>query len=213
MADTKFLRDMATVLRARSVPAATPLKYTKGKWTVRDGVIVTHFQLVARPDWLIRGWQKWWDRRLVDLRVGYVGDDYQPPARTELGDQDKEAWATWNNGRDPWEEQIFVPFFNAVNGEQYLWGTGTAGGKSAIATLITAYADRVDAKPDDGKILPLVELGTSSYPHRSFGEVAVPTLDIMGWAAVPTTPRPPLPLPPPPPAPALLVSDDDTVPF
>jgi hypothetical protein len=198
MTDTRVFRDMATLLRSHNGLVRTQLKYTKGVWRLgRDGVEANGSQFGTRPDWLLRGWSKWQGQQLADLRVGYVADGYQPPARAELGDLDETEWAIWSKGRDPWGEQLHLPLFNAVSNEQMLWSTFTEGGKKAIATLLIAYADRCDAQPADGKVLPVVLLGSDTYPHRNFGDIACPTLNIVGWAVPPATPRPPLPTAPP----------------
>jgi hypothetical protein len=123
-------------------------------------------------------------------------------------------WELWNRGRDPWELSWSLPLLNPVNGAECLWSTDTMGGKDALAALLTAYADRVDSNPTDGKTLPVITLGTDTYPHRSRGDIAIPILDIVGWMLPPNKPRPPLPKAEPPrelPAPDPF--DADSIPF
>jgi len=192
--DTTAFRDMAAVLRQRSGANVTKLAYVKGKWKLgRDKIEVNGTQWAARVDWTLGGWVRWFDGRITDYRLGYVADRYMPPKRDELGDLDEEKWEWGNYGRDPWQLAWSLPLFNQVSGEEVLYSTDTMGGKDALAALLTAYADRVDSSPADGKILPVIELGTSSYRHPQRGEIHVPVLDIIDWAAPPTKPRPPLP--------------------
>jgi hypothetical protein len=61
---------------------------------------------------------------------------------------------------------------------------------------LQAFADRIDTRPADNAILPVVELGSSSYHHESRGKICIPTLDIITWAVPPNIPRPSLPLAP-----------------
>jgi hypothetical protein len=195
--DIAAFRDMAAVLRQRSGLNVNRLAYVKGEWwqqqPSRDKLAVNGTQWVARPDWMFHGWTMRWDGRIRDYRLGYVADRYQPPPRDELGYQDRELWEIWNKKRDPWTLQWSLPLFNGVSGEEVVFSTDTLGGRDALAALLQAFADRADSNPDDGKILPIVELGTSSYQHPDRGKIQIPVLDIIGWAPVPNKPRPPLP--------------------
>jgi len=192
--DTVKLRDLASVLRQRGGQHISKLAFVKGSWQLgRDKLEVVGTQWVSRPDWLIRGFTCWWDGRIVDYRLGYAVDGYIPPPRDELGYHDKEEWRIWNKGRDPWQLQWSLPLFNGVSGEEVLYSTDTMGGQDCLSVLLQAFADRIDSNPVDNKILPTVELGTSSYRHPDRGQIHVPVLDIVGWAAPPNKPRPPLP--------------------
>jgi hypothetical protein len=196
---TQVFRDTAAILRTRTGQNITRLAYVKGVWQLgRDKTEVNGTQLAARVDWALAGWTKWWDGRIVDYRLGYIADGYTPPAREELGDHDEEQWELWNRGRDPWQLAWSLPLFNQINGEEALWTTDTMGGRDALAALLVAYADRVDSSPSDGTTLPVIELGTSNYRHPSRGNIAIPVLDIVGWAVPPNKPRPPLPKAEPP---------------
>jgi hypothetical protein len=188
---------MAAALRSRSGFNGTSLKFVKGKWQLgRDELDAANTRLVARPDWAMHGWVKWSDKKLVDLRIGYVADNFVPPERSALGDLDQEQWALWSNSRDPWNLQWHLPLYNQVSGAELVWSTDTVGGKSALGALLHAYADRIDA--GEAKSLPIVELGSSTYPHMSYGPVHVPQLDIVGWVEPPPTVRPALPAASPP---------------
>jgi hypothetical protein len=196
---TQVFRDMAAMLRARTGQNVTKLAYVKGAWQLgRDRLDVSGSQWGARADWTFCGHVKWWAKRLTDCRLGYVGDGFVPLERAQLGDSDEEQWQLWNNGRDPWQLQWSLPLFNQVSGEEVVFSTDTLGGRDALATLLQAYADRVDSRPADNTTIPVVELGTSSYRHPARGDVQIPVLDIVGWAKPPNKPRPPLPKAEPP---------------
>jgi hypothetical protein len=215
MSDTQAFRHTAAILRARTGQNITKLAFVKGTWKLgRDKIEVNGSQYVARVDWALAGWTKWQDGRIVGYCLGYVADRYMPPRREELGDLDEEQWELWNQGRDPWQLAWSLPLFNPVSGEEVLWSTDTIGGKDALGALLVAYADRVDSNPIDGKTLPVIELGSSSYKHPTRGNIATPMLDIIGWMAPPNKLRPPLPKAEPPkalPPRADLLDDDDVV--
>jgi len=212
--DTAPFRDMAAILRQRTGQNITKLAFVKGAWKLgRDKTEVNGTQWVARIDWALGGYTKWWDGRIVDYRLGYIADRYMPPKRDELGDLDEEAWEWGNYGRDPWQLGWSLPLFNQVNGEEVLYTTDTMGGKDALAALLTAYADRVDSTPVDNKILPVVELGASSYRHPQRGQVHVPQFDIVAWAVPPNKLRPPLPKAEPKALTSRIQDDDTTIPF
>ncbi len=64
-------------------------------------------------------------------------------------------------------------------GQQYVFTTGSHGGISTIGKLSTDYGNYL-SKHDDG-FLPVIELGKSSYRHKSYGEVFIPVFRIVGW--------------------------------
>jgi hypothetical protein len=219
-------RHMAGILRTRSGFNGQLLKFVKGEWKFgRNGVDVGGHQFVARVDWCLYGYTKWWDGQIAEYRLGYVVDNFTPPTREQLGDDDHEQWDIWSKGRDPWELAWHLPMFNQVSGEQLLWTTNTLGGRDCLAALLTAYADRLDSQPADNKTLPVVELDSDSYSHQTRGRIAIPQLNIIGWALPPVTPRPPLPVASAPalPSPASKEADavladadplmDDSIPF
>jgi len=192
--DIAAFRDMAAVLRNRCGLNVNRLAFVKGEWQLgRDKLAVNGTQWAARVDWLFHGWTMRWDGKIRDYRLGYVADRYVPPRRDELGYQDQEQWGIWNKKRDPWTLQWSLPLFNQVSGEEVIYSTDTLGGRDALAALLQAFADRVDSNPNDGKVLPIIELGTSSYQHPDRGKILIPVLDIVGWAPAPNKPRPPLP--------------------
>jgi len=187
-------RDMAAVLRLRSGQNINKLAFVKGDWLLgRDKLQMNGTQWVARVDWSLYGWTMWWDGRIRDYRLGYVADGFVPPPRADLGYLDKDQWDVWNKGRDPWQLGWSLPLYNQASLEEALWTTDTMGGRNALAALMIAFADHFDTNPADGQILPAIELGSSSYRHPDRGEINIPVLDIIGWAAPPNKPRPPLP--------------------
>jgi hypothetical protein len=74
------LRELAQQLRSS---AAIPLKYTKGKWTAANAEM-NGVELIARPDWTMRGWVRLWDGKATARILGYVTDRFVPPPREVL---------------------------------------------------------------------------------------------------------------------------------
>jgi hypothetical protein len=179
--------------------AATPLKYVKGKWSAAD-VGFNGAELIARPDWCMHGWTRLWDGKATARIIGYVADRFTPPARETLGDHDQDEWAIFCKGRDPWILQFYLPFYNPISGEAFIWSTNTRGGEAAIGDLLKAYIERVELAPEDGTILPRISLNSGGYTSKEGHFVATPQLDILGWVKPPPTKRPALPTPPPPPS-------------
>jgi hypothetical protein len=124
--------------------------------------------------------------------------------REKLGDHDRDEWAIYCKGRDPWILQFYLPFYHPISGEQFIWSTNSGGGEDAIGNVLKAYIDRVDFAPEDETILPRIELSSGGYNHRDGFFVATPELNIVGWVKPPAIPRPTLP--PPPPLPSALPS-------
>jgi hypothetical protein len=193
--NTRIFRDMAAMLRQSAGWNVDKISFVKGDWFRggRDRVQINGTHWVSRPDWMIQGYEKWWDGKVIDYRIGYIIDGYIPPPREQLGDTNEEDWEVWNKGRDPWAFKYTLPLFNQVSGEQAVWQTDTRGGKDCLSILLQAFADRVDVHPADNAILPVVELGSGSYAHEARGRIAFPTLDILTWAVPPSIPRPSLP--------------------
>ena len=192
--DTAAFREMAAAMRSSTGFNAATLKYTKSKWSVGD-IDFDGRELTARVDWTMVGWTKWWERKPVDYRLGYVADRFVPPARAELGNLNRDEWDIYCKGRDPWVFSWILPLFDAASGEAFLWSTDSRGGRDAIANLLTAYADRVEANPEEKKTLPIVELATGGYAHAQFGFVHTPELNILDWAEPAPISRPQLPAP------------------
>src|SRR5262245_56269589 len=179
-------RAFASAARVKQNFEGTILKYIKGNWSAgKDGADMNGAQLTALVEQLAIGWTKWIDRRPIDYRVGFVSDGFTPPRRQDLDMQDENNWARDYEGRprDPWQFGMHLPLLNE-EGEQYIFSTSSQGGRNALANLADAYADK--RMSSNGKNLcPLVELGTESYDHRSYGTVNTPTFDILKWVEPP----------------------------
>jgi hypothetical protein len=91
----------------------------------------------------------------------------------------------------PWKQQVGFQMA-CTNGEdagvQVLYKTNSVGGTKAVAELLDAILTKVKNAPGDAAIVPLVELGSSSYKHKKYGKIYTPVLAIQSWATMDAEP-------------------------
>lgn len=159
------------------------LKFNKGDYLAGEDEdeLPEGTQLVANMDELMVGWIRWFDKKPTDQIMGRVAEGYQPPRRSELGDEDKGKWEVDAQGReqDPWSFSNYL-LLKATDGEDiYTFTTASKGGLSAIGELCKGYGKLMRQKPDE---FPIIELATDSYTHKEYGRIKTPKLKIVGWA-------------------------------
>jgi hypothetical protein len=101
------------------------------------------------------------------------------PKRRELGDVDRADWEVEDgNPKDPWQPIMQLPLspLDRIGELQVFSAIGGGGARSAVADLCGIY----DRSPRHG-LLPIIELGTSSYKHKKYGTVHVPVLKLVSW--------------------------------
>ena len=110
---------------------------------------------------------------------GLPYDGYEMPPREELGDLDPDEWPIGLNGKpaDPWLHQILIPIQNVETKEIFCFGTTSTTGRTAVGALLRSYNRMRRANPNE---LPIIQLRASSYEHRTFGKVNVPSFVICG---------------------------------
>jgi len=163
------------------------LKYAKGDWLAGQDnrEIPDGSKFIANMDSLVVGWQRWENQRPVAYRMGLLIEDFIPPPREELGDNDSAMWECDDTGapRDPWQLTNYLQLVDPKNPETvFTFTTSSKGGLGAIAKLCREYA-RARDKEHREEQHPVVMLGTGSYAHRdrSFGRIKFPMLAIIGW--------------------------------
>jgi hypothetical protein len=86
-----------------------------------------------------------------------------------------------------WQEQWAVGL-KCVNGTdagtEVVYKPTTVGGIQAIAGIIEAVRDRINAGEHGGKVSPIVQLLKVSYQHTQYGRVWTPTLVIVDWMSL-----------------------------
>ena len=108
---------------------------------VGKGFILVHgAQFIAHAHQLAHGWVKFSDHKVVERRVGFVAEGFQPAERDDLGDTDQSQWEIVNaEAKDPWNKQYFLPLEDAETGELLTFVTGSKGGDSAVGKLLSQF--------------------------------------------------------------------------
>jgi hypothetical protein len=162
------------------------LKFTKfGEFEAGENSInIPHgTELIAHMGDVLIGWQRWQDQRPTEQVMGLVRDNFQPPRRSELGDNDQSLWEVDDSGksRDPWQKTTMVIFKGLDNDELYTFSTSSKGGIQAVGKLSKEYGKQMRMRPNQ---FPVVRLGWDSYEHsnKQYGEIRYPVFEIVGWA-------------------------------
>jgi hypothetical protein len=153
------------------------LKFVKGKWEIGDDEVPQGTKFVCHIDQLCRGWTKFKDGEVVDLRLVKVASGDKLPDRDALGDLDKTKWEQDDDGKpkDPWVRQWYLPLTTIDVGDFVTFVTGSNGGDVAIAGLCRAFGHRSDGS------LPIIAIKTRSYKHKKYGRIETPDLALVGW--------------------------------
>ncbi len=158
------------------------LKFAKGDWTlgqseepVKDGS-----QFVANMAGLKVGWQRWENNAPAETIMTLVETGEAPPKRSELGFLDKADWEIDEKSgaaRDPWQFTNQLPMTSTATGD-VMFTTSSRGGINAIGALCKDYGKEYRQRPGEA---PVIEIGTESYKHTTYGKVYTPKLRLVGW--------------------------------
>lgn len=166
-----------------AVASDTPsfLKFVKGefKYGADDETLPIGTRLIPNMAELKAGYIKWKDGEPIDEQMRCIVEG-PPPSRDDCGDTDRNDWDVDPNGVviDPWQLTNMLPFKSPETGEEFVFTTGSKGGVGAVGKLSMSFGRQHDKR--EGQ-LPIVELGASSYRHKTYGEVHVPVLRIVDW--------------------------------
>ena len=157
------------------------LKFVKGVYQhgSDDEELPVGTKMIPNMAELRTGFIKWYDGQAVEERMVRIIDG-EVPTREECGELESANWPTDANGvkTDPWQNVSTLPMRDPETGQQFVFTTGSHGGRAAIGKLSFAYGRQ--RQQQDGK-LPIIEMGASSYRHKSYGEVHIPVFHIVGW--------------------------------
>jgi hypothetical protein len=149
-------------------------------------------KLACDPVDAMTGYQKF-ENKIPVYQIGRVADGYQPPPREELGDLNEFAW---ENGKDPWVRIDLLPFWDVESREVLLFSAANKGSRDAVAQLIEAYINNIEAHPEDlNKVPSLIELESDSYVNKHGKKIFYPVFSILDWVERPTAVRRILPPP------------------
>ncbi len=140
-------------------------------------------QLIAGMFTLRDGWVKWQDGKPVKQLLELVEDGIDKPDRSELGDLDESQWEKMGEGRaavprDPWQETSTLVMADPDTGDLFTFSANSKGGRDALMALAGEYDEHLRQKPDE---IPVIELGSSSYKHRVYGQIFKPEFKVVDW--------------------------------
>ena len=159
------------------------LKFVKGEYITKDGVIPHGTQFIAHCKWYTKCWVKFIKNQMIEKRLYRVFLKEVPPGRDTLDCQDKKEWEIGLGGtpRDPWILQSMLPFEPLVGeGEPLVFVSATKTGKPVVSSLVTLYKRHAR---DTGHIneMPVIELSVSSFTKAGIGKVILPLFKHVGW--------------------------------
>lgn len=166
------------------------LKFTKGRYFAGEDndAVPLGTRFIANMNAFMVGWIRWEDNKPTDHVMGLLAEGYQPPKRSELGDNDKEEWERdEQNGqpRDPWQfaNYLLLKRYDADDDDSiYTFTTSSRGGLNELGALAKKYGKLMRQHENEW---PVIEIGSDSYQHkiRSYGMIDTPVFKLVGWAA------------------------------
>jgi len=130
-------------------------------------------QWAVNPFSFIHGFIAWGDGEVLGEKMASVSDplpelDTAPPG-----------------AKKGWETQVGMSL-KCLNGEdagmEARFTTTSVGGKRAVQSLAVAIAGQVDT--DQAKPVPVVELDTEHYQHKSYGRIYTPIFKVLEWVSI-----------------------------
>jgi hypothetical protein len=159
------------------------LKYVKGQWLIGEEEVPLGTQYILQMQDAERGDVLFIDGKPAKQHYGLIreGAQFADPATLRPAGE--------------WCQQYKIEACNAESGEVVTWianVTKSKGNKDVIAALCRHYS-----KVANTSLLPVVALGTTSYPHPQYGQVHKPVLKHVRWhdcgvvpVVTPTLPKP-----------------------
>jgi hypothetical protein len=183
----QLANDLAEVVHETPSSGGPPLLRMQkdGEWIIgaSNDPVSPNSLWAVNPLSVQRGYAAWTKldppakNTLLDERMAPLG---QPkPRRHELPDMSAPGAPA------PWVEQIIVQL-RCIAGEeeglQVVYKVTSKGGLDALSDLSDAMSQRFrEAKQNGAQVVPVVQLGCSSYPHPSYGKTYTPVLDVIAW--------------------------------
>jgi hypothetical protein len=159
------------------------LTFRKGKWCIGEAKepVADDARFLCNMEEIWTGWVRWFDKKPVEHRIGRLIDFPRKITREELGHTDKNLWETDLAGvpRDPWAPTDRLVMRAIDRDELVTFSTSSVGGRFALAKLCSSFAR--SRKKHEMKY-PVVVLGSETYEHESYGEIAKPNFKIVDWA-------------------------------
>ena len=149
----------------------TLLKFdaTISKYTIDNNEVAVGREYIAHVDQYGRGFAKFVDKRLVDVRIKKL-DEGIPPKRDDLDDLDLA-----DTEDDPWVFQRYMPLEDTKTGEVVVFVGKSVGAKIALERLLRTFAT------GHYRGHPIIRLGIGSFRTRDYGNKPRPDFEICGW--------------------------------
>lgn len=129
---------------------------------------------------LMHGWSAWTDyKKKANEKLGEVmvpASAPLPPRADlrEIKDEDGNACE--------WNQQLSLQF-QCLNGEdegtQVQYNTTSVGGMKAVKEILNAIARQLETDMDNP--VPVVELSSDHYQHKTYGKTYFPVFEIIKW--------------------------------
>ena len=161
----------------------TLLKFSKGDYRHGDAgtIMPIGTRLVTDPAEIMVGMIKWGQGRPSEQIMGRIGSGFIPPRRDELGDNNKDLWAEFDEKgqpRDPWQRGMYMLLMTEKGSDIYTFASGSKGGNDAVPDMCRAYGKIYRSR---GAQLPIIELQVESYKHKVYSWIKKPKFNIVGW--------------------------------
>jgi hypothetical protein len=167
------------------------LKYAKGEWSFgKENVDVMGERIVVNPmEWRAGFvcWTNYSKEQMAELKKKKL------PAKNKLLDEvlQRSIEGPVDEGDLPsfpdeptaeWRpvQQIEGRFLDGDR-EEFKYNTSSYGGRKALGEVNDAILSRL-TRGETVYLFPVLELGTDSYDHESYGTTHTPVLTIVGWA-------------------------------
>ncbi len=157
------------------------LKFVKGtyRYGIENDVLPLGTRLMPNMNELRVGFIKWRDGEVVKQQMGLVANK-AGVKREDLDDADESLWPRDTDGKltDPWTQVRTLPMKDPATGTEYVFTTSSEGGNRAVLALTRHWTRQY--KGNLGK-LPVIEIGSDTYPHKIYGQVHYPVFKLVGW--------------------------------
>jgi hypothetical protein len=163
------LRDEVAELGGNGFGTLLKFDWETKQYMVGKDEISLGRKFIAHCDQYARGWVKFADKAVVDVRVKNVSEG-KPPERDEL---DEPMLADTSD--DPWVFQRYLPLEDPETGDVVVFVSKSVGGKIALADLLGVF----ERNYDRGR--PIVKLAIGSFKTREYGVKPRPSFPIVGW--------------------------------
>jgi hypothetical protein len=163
-----------------------PLKYAKGRWTVRE-TKDAEVDVRATDPFVVdvlsyrEGWFRWENKKPTHKFLGRRVDGFISPPRHVLPEADQDEWPIGPKGpTDPWQEVQQLVLRDLTTGQLVTWTTNSYGGRLALGELFDNFVTESKKHP---ALSPVVLLTSYDRPTADYGKVPAPRFKLIDWQA------------------------------